>query len=152
MTTPKSVENAPTFKEAKPVLFMIVALVFVVWAGSQFFSESDEERAFRLEQEAADQAAFVAKRAADRQAGFHCLGAWDGSHRKLRDEVKNRMRDPDSFEHVVTKVTPVSTGGTHTLTMQFRAKNGFGGMNVGSVTALVQNDGCGYTILSLTDR
>ena len=64
----------------------------------------------------------------DRRKGFHCLSAWDGSHREFVRLVKKRMNDPDSFEHVETRVTPVQNDGKHVITMQFRGRNAFGGI------------------------
>ena len=63
--------------------------------------------------------------------GFHCLSSWDGSHSEVVRLVKGELRDPDSFQHVETRVTPVSDQGLHSFTMKYRARNGFGGMNVG---------------------
>lgn len=31
---------------------------------------------------------------------FHCLSSWDGSLRELVSEVKENLREPDSFEHM----------------------------------------------------
>lgn len=70
----------------------------------------------------------AAKKAADKEAGLHCLSAWDGSHRELVDKVKDKLRDPGSFEHYETRVGP-NRNGRHSITMEFGAKNGFGGMN-----------------------
>ena len=94
--------------------------------------ESAEGRAARLEREAVEAAA-------KKRWGKHCLSIWDGSHMELVMDVKRKMRDPDSFEHIVTKMSPVSEEGTHTLEMDFRARNKYGGMDIGAVTALVQN-------------
>lgn len=69
-----------------------------------------------------------AKAAADKEAGFHCLSEWDGSHRQFVDKVKSQLRDPDSFEHDETRVGP-NVNGRHSITMRFGARNGFGGMN-----------------------
>lgn len=66
--------------------------------------------------------------AEDRKKGFHCLSAWNGSHREFVKLVKNRMNDPDSFEHVETRVTSVQSDGKHVITMQFRGRNAFGGI------------------------
>ena len=64
-----------------------------------------------------------------KRKGFHCLSAWDGSHRQFVNLVKNRMNDPDSFEHVETRVTPVqSDTGKHVIIMEFRGRNAFGGL------------------------
>lgn len=64
----------------------------------------------------------------DRRKGFHCLSPWNGSHREFVKLVKDRMNDPDSFEHVETRVTPVQGDGKHIITMQFRGRNAFGGI------------------------
>ena len=75
--------------------------------------------------------------AANRRKGFHCLSAWDGSHRGVKQYVENNMRDPDSFEHIETSITPVDQAGKHTLLMKYRARNGFGGMNVAIAVRLI---------------
>jgi len=85
----------------------------------------------------------------DRIAGFHCLSSWDGSHRQLERDIKNRLKDPDSYEHIETSITPVNTQGTHTLYTSFRARNGFGGMTITNVVATVNNSDCTATIISM---
>lgn len=82
------------------------------------------------------------KRAQDKEAGFHCLSPYDGSHRELVENVKATLREPDSFEHVSTRVTPKQPNGTHKLMMTYRARNGFGGMNTETVSARYRNDDC----------
>ena len=84
----------------------------------------------------------------NKRKGFHCLSSWDGSHRKLASHVEKNLRDPDSYDHIETRITPVTKTGTHTLSMKYRARNGFGGMTIGLVLATIQNDGCGFTIVS----
>lgn len=93
-----------------------------------------------------DQAAIEA--AEKRKAGFHCLSSWDGSHRDLVRALKLTLRDPDSFEHIETKITPVNDKGEHGLMMNYRARNGFGGMNVGSLLASVKNSDCSFEIIA----
>lgn len=138
-------EKPKKSKEALEGFLGLIVLGALAWGGYEFFlSESDEERSIRLAQEATE-------KAEEKRKGFHCLSAWDGAHTKLKDDVAARMRDPDSFEHVSTKITPVSAQGTHRLVMQFRAANGFGGINNLSVLAEIQNEGCGFTILNLND-
>ena len=87
----------------------------------------------------------------DRRKGFHCLSSWDGSHRELADAVKVSLRDPRSFEHSETRITPVDADGNHTLMMEYRARNGFGGMNVGQVAATVKNSDCSFQIIVNTN-
>lgn len=89
--------------------------------------------------------------AADRKAGFHCLSKWDGAHRGIVDKLKETLREPDSFEHIETRITPVNDKGMHGLMMRYRARNGFGGMNVGSLLASVKNSDCSFEIISNAD-
>ena len=78
--------------------------------------------------------------AEDRQKGFHCLSAWDGSHGEVVSLVKSSLREPDSFEHISTRVGEVDETGLHTFTMEYRARNGFGGMNVITSTGSYANE------------
>jgi hypothetical protein len=95
----------------------------------------------------ADRAA--AELAENTRKGFHCLSAWDGSHSGTVETVKASLREPDSFEHIETKITPVSADGTHILMMSYRARNGFGGMNVAQAIAEIDNTTCQETIKSI---
>ena len=105
----------------------------------------------RADEKAAKQAAKAkkeaAKKAEDRRKGFHCLSMWDGSHRGFVNAVKERMNDPDSFEHDSTKVTPVGVvkPGRHSIVMEFRGRNAFGGMvRNTAVGSYLPN--CSYTL------
>ena len=86
--------------------------------------------------------------AEERRKGFHCLSSLDGNHRRVVQEVKDYLNDPDSFEAIVTRISPVSGDGNHFLTMDYRARNSFGAMVKAQATATVENDGCEATILS----
>lgn len=89
--------------------------------------------------------------AADRKAGLHCLSKWNGAHRGVVDKLKGTLREPDSFEHIETRITPVNDKGFHGLMMRYRARNGFGGMNVGSLLASVKNSDCSFEIITNAD-
>jgi hypothetical protein len=95
-------------------------------------------------------AAEVAKQAeADAEArvyGQRCLSGWDGSHPKVVEAVKRSLRDPASYEHIETRTSPVDATGHNVLMMKFRARNGFGGMNVGMAKASIDNSTCNATI------
>lgn len=82
------------------------------------------------------------------QSGFHCLSKWDGAHNQLKSLVKERLRNPRSFEHVETRITP-NKDGMHTIVMTFRAENGFGGINVSTAIGTVRNSDCAATLLSV---
>jgi hypothetical protein len=86
--------------------------------------------------------------AENRRQGFHCLSAWDGSHRELARAVKDMLRDPDSFAHAETRIAPANSAGTHRLIMTYRARNGFGGMNVARAIADVDTNTCEATLIS----
>ncbi len=99
-----------------------------------------------------DKTATPAKSAAvvaeEHRKGFHCLSAWDGSNRSLVRQIKAGLRDPDSFEEIETKITPVRSGGVHTASMSYRARNGFGGMNVTTALATIDPVSCEATVIS----
>lgn len=103
------------------------------------------EEAERLEAERAEAAA----KAEERRRGWHCLSLWDGAHTGVKRTVKQALRDPGSFEHVDTRITPVDDDGTHRLIMTYRARNGFGGLNVAHAHATIQNDGCDFVMISM---
>ena len=86
------------------------------------------------EEEAALKAERERKEAERKEKGFHCLSPWDGSHSNFEDLLKRGLRDPDSYEHIETRVTRKGSDGLHTLYTRYRAKNGFGGFVVGEAT------------------
>lgn len=95
-------------------------------------------------------AAAGGKAAADRKQGFHCLNPLDGSNRSLVDQVKRQLRDPNSFEHDETRIGPITgaTEGRHPVSMRYRARNGFGGMNVQAAVGLVDPKSCEAELVS----
>ena len=77
-----------------------------------------------------------------RRSGQDCINVWNGSHSYLVRQIKPLLREPDSFEHISTRVWKAN-GGWHRVTMQYRAKNGFGGMSIGEVAAEYESGNCG---------
>lgn len=144
--------QAPKPKQKKLFSFWKVAgfFLFVVVLFSIFGLESTPEQIAEREARAAERAAAAeeaaaaeaAEEALERSRGFHCLSAWNGSHRLVVEMVENALRNPDSFEHVGTRVTPIDENGRHRFIMQYRAENGFGGMNAESVSGTYANDNC----------
>jgi hypothetical protein len=94
------------------------------------------------QQVAADQA----KAEQDRQRGFHCLSGWDGSNASLVEQVKSQLREPSSFEHISTSIEP-DVSGKHNITMEYRARNGFGGMDVATAEGVVDHETCDATLI-----
>lgn len=82
---------------------------------------------------------------ANREAGQHCLSG--GQHSQLVEWVKQTLRNPSSFEHISTTISPRDADGEHALAMRFRAENGFGGMNVALVSARVRSSDCSFTVI-----
>lgn len=94
--------------------------------------------------EAATNAAIVAQK----MPGAECLSFWDASAPQLVDLVKARLRDPESFEHIDTRLYPPSHG-LSTLVMKFRSRNGFGGMEEGVATGTLNPNNCDVTLTKL---
>ena len=61
------------------------------------------------------------------------FSAWDGTHIKLNRQLKAALRDPDSYQHIKTAYR--DRGESILVTTDYRAKNGFGGYDVGRVFA-----------------
>ena len=61
------------------------------------------------------------------------FSAWDGSHIKLSRYVKERMKNPDSFEEVSTKYR--DNGSKITVQMTYRGTNSFGAIVTNSIIA-----------------
>lgn len=61
------------------------------------------------------------------------FSSWDGSHIKLTILIKNRMNDPNSFEHVNTTYRDLND--KLLITTEFRGKNSFGGVVLNKVSA-----------------
>jgi hypothetical protein len=112
------------------------------------FEERTKKNAAAEEKRIAD-AKQSAEEAEEKRKGFHCLSGWDGSHRAIVKATKKQLKDPKSFEHIATRVTAVKDF-KHMLYMDYRAKNGFGGMSVGTVIATYSNALCdSFTIISI---
>jgi hypothetical protein len=107
----------------------------------------EEER--QASEREAERSAAAAETEDNRRRGFHCLSGWDGSHTGFKRQVTSMMRNPSSFEHISTRVTPVNAEGVHTVLMEYRAENGFGGMSVGSAVGEFSNANCdSFAVLS----
>lgn len=82
--------------------------------------------------------------AENKEKGFHCLSSWDGSHRQFVAATKRLLNDPDSFDHVETRVTRRNASGKHEIYMEFSAKNAFGG-RIKNVAIGAYNTSCTIT-------
>jgi len=76
---------------------------------------------------------------ADRVEGQFYAGT--NQHEKLTHAVMERMENPDSFEHVQTKLFPLGEDwpeGTYGLQMEFRGENSFGATVTNSALAVAK--------------
>lgn len=121
-------------------LLALIGIALLVWL---FIGDTPEDGQFVSEQTKSQLAELQ-----ERESGMHCLSSWDGSNRATVTQVKAMLRNPDSFEHVETRITPLdSATGEHGLWMTYRAQNGFGGVNVERMYARINNATCGARIL-----
>lgn len=118
-------------------------------------AEFEKERAAKREAQEANRAKAAAEEAARALAEADCKAemrrkavvansAWDGSVFQVEHYLKQRyLRDPDSYESVAwTKVERDCSG--YRVMGTYRARNGFGGMNVES--AIFELDRAGNVI------
>jgi hypothetical protein len=99
----------------------------------------------RLEQEKALQKE-ENRRAARQQKLESQFSSWNGSHLSLTRYIKERMNDPDSFEHDETRY--IDKGDHLIIITSFRGKNAFGGVVRSTTMAKVDLDGNVLEILS----
>jgi hypothetical protein len=138
------------------VLFLLIVGLPMIFSANMTPEEQAAYEAQRAEERAASEAERIRdaellaqEKAEEQRKGFHCLSSWDGSHTAVKQYVQERMRDPKSFDHVQTRITPVDQNGEHVLAMEYRAANGFGGLTIGIATAVIDNATCQATITSL---
>ena len=86
----------------------------------------------------------------DKRKGFHCLSEWDANHDGFEDIVRRELKDPDSMDTIETRVSPVGPDGQHTIFMEFRSRNSFGGMVVSTAYGAYSQETCDATLLSIT--
>jgi len=103
--------------------------------------EFRQQEAQRLQDETVKRVEASKQRAADEKMALakekfkSQFSQWDGSHRGMEKLVKESMREPSSYQHVNTSARVNESGDEVTVTTSFRGKNGFGGVNVESMTA-----------------
>ena len=128
-------DEAPHTEQEPKLAGVGVLIAIVVVSGILFYSSFSKPTVDEL-----------AEKAAMETQGFHCLSGWDGSHSDFVAQVKRGLRDPDSFEHIKTSVS-AKKDGWHAIAMDYRAKNGFGGMMVGHAVGTYLNFNCGVTLI-----
>lgn len=83
-----------------------------------------------------------------RRWGHHCLSGWDGNHDGFESRVRALLNDPGSMETHGTRTSQVNAGtGLHRITMDYSAKNAFGGRVRATATGLLDPDTCDVTVV-----
>ena len=113
-----------------------LAIVLGACQGPSAAEQAEERR---------EKAAEAAEVREERRKGFHCLSDWDGNHNGFERLVKRQLKDPDSMDTIETRVGP-NEGGVHQIRMDFRARNSFGGMTIGTAVGTFRNNGCKATL------
>lgn len=67
------------------------------------------------------------------------FSSWDGSHPGLERLIKDNMNDPDSYEHIETRI--LDKGSYIFVITKFRGANAFGGKVVNTISAKVDFNG-----------
>lgn len=114
-------------------------------AAERLAAEREQAAAAEADRKKAEEAlrAQQAKEAEDRRNGVHCLNPSDGSHPEFIRAVKARLRDPDTFQHLETRVIDLDEAGRNIVGMAFRMRDRRSGeMVVGSALGAFSNETC----------
>ena len=111
--------------------------------------ESEESKAARAEATAVAVQAKEAEEAEKRKSGLHCLSPFDGNHGGLEELVKDNLTDPGSLEVIETTVSAANENGKNGLFMDFTAKNALGGRVRYMARAVMDNESCEATLVTI---
>ena len=136
--------------EIRDTILGLVLLVVIGAFGWNWLTADDDAPTPAQAQISADDSAEAAAKeerlAREKAFGFQCLSGWDGSHVKMVKAVKDRLNDPDSFEHDETRTWTVDAKGRNAVVMSFRAKNAFGGVIRSRAVGSFDNQTCDVTV------
>jgi hypothetical protein len=106
--------------------------------------EADRARQEAERQESADALKEALEFVANSQRKVKGCMRWDGQISALNQEVKQRLHNPRSFEHVRTEMKFVNDDpdGFPFVVMTYRAENGFGALRTARVSAFIRPDDC----------
>lgn len=114
------------------------AIIVIILVVTAITPDSEEE----LAEKSAKRAAEAAEKAEERRKGFHCLSQSTGRHYDMEWLIKDKLRDPGSFEEVETWISPADNVGKHFVEVEYRARNAFGGMVFGIATGFINTETC----------
>lgn len=75
----------------------------------------------------------------------------DYSLSDCEENVKSRLRDPDSYKKIQMLLPTKVSDGEKILRWDFRAKNGFGGYNVSTAECIVKKERDGSILTSIKE-
>jgi hypothetical protein len=112
-----------TGKTTKSEIWMFLGLMlFIGWLIFQFSSATDN------------------KSAEDHKSPVF-NSAWDGSVYQAERYLKDRLKDPDSYESIGWGEVGKLKNGNYTTWVKYRAKNGFGGYTVSKALFILSPEG-----------
>lgn len=113
----------------------LALLLAMAGGGVAFCNHEAAERArVDAEQKAKEEQEEKARYQDRLRSGQVCADGANDLNTAFELNVKRQLKDPDSFEHMGTVITPARGGGYDAL-MRFRSKNSFGGYVVGTAVA-----------------
>ncbi|MDR3425815.1 hypothetical protein [Silvimonas sp.] len=87
----------------------------------------------------------------DTSAYDRCFNKVDGAPAGVVDAVQRGLRDPDSFDLINVMRSAPDAHGVLEFHVKFRAKNGFGGMNLGDAHGHMQVSDCKISLDGIDD-
>lgn len=125
------------------ILGLIFIAILLAGLGSCVFGPDEEAPADIDSAALADAAAAkVAGQASTSSGSFPCLSAWDGAQPKVKEHVKDKMKDPSSFEHVETRVAATARPDHFAIIMTYRGKNSFGAIETEEFSGVYDVNTC----------
>lgn len=81
------------------------------------------------------------------------LDEWfdDYSADACEDNVKTKLRDPDSYKKIKMLMPTKISEGEKVVRWDFRARNGFGGYNVSTAECLIKKEGDGSILTTIRE-
>lgn len=113
-----------------------LAVLLVAASGIGFCSHQiAESNRLKTEKEAAEQRAEEARYQERVRTGEVCADGPNNLNVPFQLHVKRVLKDPDSFEHIGTVITPSGDGRHYDALMRYRARNSLGGITIGTAIA-----------------
>lgn len=83
---------------------------------------------------------FIARK--DGNSQLECGHGWAGQNWAFERAVKENLKDPGSYEHIESKFGVPDAEGNQIATLKYRARNGFGGMEIANAEGVLNVNDC----------